>query len=132
MPRPPGDASLTQKLFKYEPPSLMAARTTRLTGDGMVLELEELLELDRLLLELEDDGGTRDELLLSDGELELLKTLLVEELLLDGRPELELTPGDELEDCTLLLDEVPGLELLDPPGMLLLELWPGMDDEELE
>ena len=83
-PRPPGDASLTQKLFKYEPPSLMAARTTRLTGDGMVLELEELLELDRLLLELDDDGGTRDELLLKEGELELLETLLVdEELLLD-------------------------------------------------
>ena len=50
----------------------------------MVLELEELLfELEELLLELEDDG-TRDELLLKDGALELLKTLLADgELLLD-------------------------------------------------
>jgi hypothetical protein len=48
-----------------------------------VLELEELLlELEELL-ELDDEEG-RDELLLSDGALELLKTLLADgELLLD-------------------------------------------------
>jgi hypothetical protein len=63
----------------------MAARTTRLTGPGTLLELLEelLLELEKLLLELDDDDG-RDELLLSDGALELLKTLLADgELLLD-------------------------------------------------
>ena len=111
----------------------MAARTTRRTGPGTVLELEELLlELEKLLLELDDDDG-RDELLLSDGALELLKTLLADgELLLDGSPELELPPGVELDDCALLLLDAPGLELLDSPGMLLLELCPGIDDEELE
>jgi hypothetical protein len=54
--------------------------TTRLTGNVTVLELDELLELEleerpleleRLLLEL-DDWRTRDELLLTDGPLELL------------------------------------------------------------
>jgi hypothetical protein len=60
----------------------MAARTTRLTGPVTVLELDELLELERLMLELDDD--TSDELLLNDGALELLRLLLVDgELLLD-------------------------------------------------
>ena len=38
----------------------------------------------------------------------------------------------ELDDCTLLLLDGSGLELLDPPGTLLLELCPGMYEEELE
>ena len=46
------------------------------------MELDELLELEGLLLELDDEGGTRDELLLNDGALELLNTLLVEDALL--------------------------------------------------
>jgi hypothetical protein len=59
---------------------LIPAMTTRLTGNVTVLELDELLELEleerpleleRLLLEL-DDWRTRDELLLTDGPLELL------------------------------------------------------------
>ena len=70
----------------------MPARTTRLTGNVTVLELEELLELelDELLLELKspllelDDWSCRDELLLNDGPLELLDRLLVDgPLLLD-------------------------------------------------
>jgi len=58
--------------------------TTRLTGNVTVLELEELLlELKRLLLEL-DDSSCRDELLLNDGALELLDSVLDEgPLLLD-------------------------------------------------
>ena len=68
----------------------MPAMTTRLTGSVTVLELEELLELelDELLLELErlllelDDSSPRDELLLTDGALELLNTLLDEGALL--------------------------------------------------
>ena len=111
----------------------MPAMTTRLTGSVTVLELEELLELelDELLLELErlllelDDSSPRDELLLTDGPLELLTLLDDGALLLDCSPELELElpPGIELDE---LLDGPPWLELLDPPGMLLLELDPGM------
>jgi hypothetical protein len=86
----------------------MPAMTTRLTGDGTLLELDELLELEELLLELK----ARLEL---DGLDELLEELGLDELL---------DPGDPNE-----LDE-----LLESRGLLeLLKLLPplGADDDEL-
>jgi hypothetical protein len=66
--------------------------------EELLLELDELLELEglllelrELLLELDDEGGTRDELLLEDCPLELLAD---GELLLEVRSELD---EDELE-----------------------------------
>ena len=104
----------------------MPAMTTRLTGDGTLLELEELLlELDGLLLEL-------DRLLLE----------LNERLGLDGLDEFD----DELFELDELLEELGLDELLDPGvvdelnellescGLLELDrLLPplGADDDEL-
>jgi hypothetical protein len=111
----------------------MAAMTTRLTGDGTLLELDELLlELDGRLLEL-------DELLELDGRLLELDWTLLE---LDG-VELEELLGLELllEGCDdVLLSELPLLselaedkelpdacddELLPGGTYRLLELMPG-------
>lgn len=107
-------------------------------GTTLLLELEKLLDLRLLLelggvLELDEGGGTRDELL-NSGVLELLDALLVEgALLLDCSPELELSRGSELDEPTLPLDVLVRLELLlGRPGILLLELCRGGMYDELE